>query len=1172
MLEPFIARLDPSNDAFPGEVYAAEIGGVLDDWSSSLRQYVNTAEKILGSLSPTLTATPLDQVSASVLRSDGPLRIARRSFPAPATGGRDTFSESWKRYLLPFARLEVAELQITDIRIRSESPLTVETEVRYDLTGSAGKEDREQRTGAWEIRWMRDGQSRWRVDRWLAKGELQCRLSGPGFSDITADCIDPASPGAEQLRRGVDYWRTVIDSASGLDVYGNNGIAAGDFEATGFDGLYVCEPAGLPNRLYRNRRDGTFEDITERSGTGLLDGTASALFADFSNQGRQDLLVVRTSGPLLFRNLGDGRFEPRPDAFHFARQPLGTFTSAAAADYNRDGLLDLYLCTYSYYQGLSQYQYPSPYHDAQNGPPNFLFRNRGDGSFEDVTVASGMDENNNRFSFAAAWCDYDGNGWPDLYVANDFGRKNLYRSDGDGTFRDVAAQAGVEDPGPGMSACWFDYDNDGIQDLYVANMRLMAGLRVTADERFMPGVAQPIRAMYRKHAAGNSMFRGDGHGGFVETTAHSGAGMGRWSWSSDAWDFDHDGWPDLYVANGFISGPNPHNLSSFFWRQVVQRAMVAGGASTEYELAWNAVNELLRSDYTWSGYQRNVCFANNRDGTFADVSGVLGLDFRDDSRAFALTDFDHDGRLEMVLKSRTGPQLRLLHNDMRGAGNSVAFRLKGTRSNRDAIGAMVTVATPAGRQTKFIQAGSGFASGHTRELFFGVGAAQEPLHVEVRWPSGTVQQFTGVPVNHRIEIEEGRNGFRAVPFSPARQYNPGSRPLQADTLPDRVQAWLIDPLAGPDFELPDATGARLRLSALRGAPVLLNFSRQSCDASVRQFEGLQALQRAGLRVISVDIEEHRDATVAAAQQKSGGFPVLAGDSRVAGAWNILCRYLFDRRRDLTTPTSFLLDASGAIARVYIGMVEPARVLEDSRRMPATAEDRLAKALPFHGKYFGEGIRRNYFTYGVAFVEYGYLDEALEAFQHAIAANPANAGAWFNIGTIYLNKKVYADARINLAEAIRLDPKDPDAWNNLGMVSGEEGKYADALSQFLEAIRLKPDHVLAVQNALSIYQYQGNAAAARTLLQDAVRRSPENAELRLGLGIFLMEQNELRPALEQLEECGRIAPDDDRAWINIAMVYKAGGDSEKGRQVLRKYLVRHPDDGAVRGALEQLGEK
>jgi hypothetical protein len=125
---------------------------------------------------------------------------------------------------------------------------------------------------------------------------------------------------------------------------------------------------------------------------GILDGTASAHFADFLNRSRQDLLVVRTGGPLLFSNLGNGRFEPRPDAFQFARPPQGTFTSVAAVDYNRDGLLDIYLCVYSYYQGLNQYQFPSPYYDAQNGPSNFLFRNRGDGTFEDVTTASGMDQ------------------------------------------------------------------------------------------------------------------------------------------------------------------------------------------------------------------------------------------------------------------------------------------------------------------------------------------------------------------------------------------------------------------------------------------------------------------------------------------------------------------------------------------------------------------------------------------------------------------------------------------------------------------------------------------------------------------------------------------------------------------------------------------------------------
>jgi hypothetical protein len=193
---------------------------------------------------------------------------------------------------------------------------------------------------------------------------------------------------------------------------------------------------------------------------------ASHIFADLTNSGRQDLFVVRHSGPLLFINLGNGTFQVKPDTFHFARPPQGTFTGVALADYDRDGLLDVYFCTYSFNQGLSDYGFPKPYYDAQNGPPNFLLKNSGGHAFKDVTTEAGLDVSNNRFSFAGVWNDYDRDGWPDLYVVNDFGRKVLYKNNRNGTFTDVSAEAGVEDPGEGMSATWFDYDNDGYDDIY----------------------------------------------------------------------------------------------------------------------------------------------------------------------------------------------------------------------------------------------------------------------------------------------------------------------------------------------------------------------------------------------------------------------------------------------------------------------------------------------------------------------------------------------------------------------------------------------------------------------------------------------------------------------------------------------------------------------------------
>ena len=405
------------------------------------------------------------------------------------------------------------------------------------------------------------------------------------------------------------------------------------------------------------------------------------LIADFDNDGRQDLVVVRSSGPLLFLNQGKGKFKLKENAFQFANSPKGTFTGAAAADYNRDGLLDIYLCLYSYYQGADQYNYPTPYFAAENGPPNFMMRNNGNGTFSDVTNECGLDKNNTRYSFCCGWSDFNGDGWPDLYVVNDFGRKNLYRNNGNGTFTDVAHEAGIEDVGAEMSVCWFNE-----ADLYVANMWTAAGERISHDKAFQESAPEQMRALYRKHAMGNSLFRRTTDS-FRNESEKSGTGMGRWSWSTDAWDFDHDGLADLYVTNGMISGTMGKDLNSYFWRRVVAASPNEAKPDGDYEQGWKAINEWIRGGYTWSGFERNVCYANHGDGTFSDILGVLGLDFVEDGRSFALADFDGDGRQELLLKNRNAPQVRLMQNEIPDLPPAIGFRLTGTKSNRDAIGA-----------------------------------------------------------------------------------------------------------------------------------------------------------------------------------------------------------------------------------------------------------------------------------------------------------------------------------------------------------------------------------------------------------------------------------------------------------------------------------------------------
>lgn len=344
-----------------------------------------------------------------------------------------------------------------------------------------------------------------------------------------------------------------------MNYFTRHGIAVGDVNGDLLDDVYVCQPGGLPNRLFVQQADGTVVEESATWGVDFLDRTSSALLVDLDNDGGQDLVLATVEGVVVMRNT-NGHFDQR--ALHV--MPDFDLQSLSAVDYDNDGDLDVYVTVDGARvhsrrrEGLP----PFVYHNANEGGENRLLSNEIDGStwqFRNVTGIVGLSQNNHRHSLAAAWEDCDNDGDQDLYVANDYGQNSLYICE-NGTFTDEAVSRNVVDFGSGMSVSWGDFNRDGIADLYVGNMFSAAGSRITAQAQFLEDANDKERELYRRFAKGNSLFHGRLDGSYQEVGDSAGVEMGRWAWSSLFVDVNNDGWDDLFVANGYITTDDTGDL------------------------------------------------------------------------------------------------------------------------------------------------------------------------------------------------------------------------------------------------------------------------------------------------------------------------------------------------------------------------------------------------------------------------------------------------------------------------------------------------------------------------------------------------------------------------------------------------------------------------------------
>ncbi len=470
-----------------------------------------------------------------------------------------------------------------------------------------------------------------------------------------------------------------------------------DADGDSWPDLYLPNGQPLPghdgkgdfrSRLYRNRGDGTFEDITERAGVGTPGYAMGCAAADVDDDGDLDLFVSAFGPNRLYINQGNARFLEAGKAWGVDDPRWGM--SAAFADYDGDGDLDLYVCNYvdftietHRYCGRRQPGFQAYCHpDEYSGVLDLLYRNDG-GRFTDVTRAAGIREAGGK-GLGVVWGDYDNDGDVDLYVANDKTANFLYRNNGDGTFTETALLSGVgygEDgqPQAGMGTDFGDYDGDGDLDLVVTNLDLET----------------------------NNLYRNNGDGTFTDVAFTSGIGEGsylRVGFGADFLDYDNDGDLDLFVVNGHILD-NAH---------------------------------LYRDVLTYA--QRNLFFENTGSNRFVDRTVELGPELRLEkvSRGLAVADYDRDGDLDLLV-SRSNQEASLYRNQRGNENNWLAIDLRAARGNRFGVGARVEVEAGGRIRMEEVRAGSSYLSQGELRLHFGLGGQRRAEAVRVRWPSGQLQ-------------------------------------------------------------------------------------------------------------------------------------------------------------------------------------------------------------------------------------------------------------------------------------------------------------------------------------------------------------------------------------------------------------------------------------------------
>jgi hypothetical protein len=502
-----------------------------------------------------------------------------------------------------------------------------------------------------------------------------------------------------------------------------------DYNRDGWPDIYVTNSAiGSKNHLYRNNHDGTFTDVADelgiadvnQPGTGVSMG---AVWGDYDNDGYEDLFLIKWGRPELFHNDQGKHFTRVSD--QAGLPPWINANTAAWLDYDHDGKLDLFVAGY-YPEDVNLWHLrdtrmmPDSFEYAENGGRKYLFHNMGNGQFEEVSAKVGI--NSRRWALACAAADLNGSGYPDLFVANDYGVSELYIND-HGHFHEAGKETGVGfAPKSGMNVSFGDIFDQGKFSIYVSNIS-EEGVLIQGNNLWVPQAGATLK--------------------YDNMARDLGVELGGWSFGAQFGDFSNNGNLDLYLANGYISLDRQRS----YWYDF---AKVAGGNSS---IIGDAANWPAFNGRSLSGYQQKRLWLNDGEGKFVDVAQAVGARDTYDGRAVALADLWNTGALDIVVANQSGPLL--VYKDTPSPENRwIEFSLEGTKSNHSAIGAEITVFWDGKQQLQQISGGNGFASQNDRRAHFGLGKNPRIEKAVIHWPSGTVQTLDNLTPDRLYTVKE----------------------------------------------------------------------------------------------------------------------------------------------------------------------------------------------------------------------------------------------------------------------------------------------------------------------------------------------------------------------------------------------------------------------------------